>query len=579
MALRTNRYLQNLNIPAPDIKSFSIKSFNGGFNNVSEPRDNQAHNMLNMSFSESNLMEKRTGLTVFRNFDSDTLTDSDDNVLIDFNDDFLIPVSPVVLPEVPVTFIDEFKPYSGINKPVIATNSKVYIDGLEVASVSGRIRGTTYMGEYWFVDGTDIFIYDGTSAKKLKSPPPGFTPAPAPATIGVWKNDATHRWYEPCAAEINDEYKGANVIPVGPKYICARKERLYMAGCSNDIDNVFISDVQNGFYFPVTLPIQYNPNGEKITGLKEFMDVVIVGRDESIWAIYGNTNRLDSDDLFVAKQVASHSGIFAQESMQLMHNYMVFLGNDGVIYRMTTPNSDVKMLTTAVLSVDIDIEKFPFFYDPKDMNNICAIFYNGEYMIRINNHVFVYNYRYLAWTVYDSLDANYFFNYNGTLVIGDSKGRLLRFKNYFAYIDETSLPEIVLESQHAYSDYDDEEMKSIEAFWKTRRIDMGIPSYYKFFRDIFVVSQTYRTINAFVDMLFEVDYDDVESSFRINNRVSIFGVSQFGDRFISKDITQSIPTRIGRRGRYLSITVRNNDIDGPLKIHEISVDFTIRGRR
>lgn len=579
MALGTSRYLQNLNIPAPDVKSVVIQSFNGGINNVSEPKNNQAYDMLNMSFSETNLMEKRTGLTIYANFEDDRLLDFEDKVLADNNDEFLVQIAPAVIEEKPVTFIDEYKPYVGSNQTVIATNTKIYIDNVYICDVGGQVRGTTFGNEYWFVDGVDIRVYNGTNCKKLKNPPSGFTPAPAPATIGVWKDDTTHRWYEPCAAEISDTYKGANVIPVAPKYICARKERLYLAGCSNDIDNVFISDIQNAFYYPVTLPLQYNPNGEKITGLKEFMDVVVVGREESIWAIYGNTNRLDTDDTFIAKQVSSHSGIFNQESMQRMHNYMIFLGNDGVVYRMTTPNTDVRLLTTSILSVDLDIENFPLFYDPKEITSTCSIFYNGEYMIRINDRVLVYNYRYMAWTIYDSLDAHYFFNLNGTLVIGDSKGRLLRFKKYYQYIDESTPLEVVAESQHAYSDYDGTEMKAIPAHWKTKRMDMDIPAYYKFFRDVYVVSQTYRTINAFVDMIFEVDYDDVSTSFRVNNRVSIFGVSQFGDRFISKDITQSIPTRIGRRGRYITIMIQNEDIDGPLKIHEISIDYTIRGRR
>lgn len=552
----TSRYMQNLNIPTPDIKSHVLQVFNGGINNVNEPSSTQAYDLINMSFSDSSLMEKRTGLI---NTGKVTAMSS----------------------SLPITLIDEFKPYVGENKLITANNVALYVDNVLLTAVQGQVRGTTFMNKYWFVDGVDIFIYDGTTVKKLKNPPVGFTPAVAPATVGVWGSNATHLWYEPCKAEMEDAFKGANVIPIAPRYICARKNRLYLAGCKDDVQNVFISDIQNAFYFPVTLPLQYNPNGEKITGLKEFMDQVIVGKSESVWAIYGSTNRLDNpDELFVAKQVATHAGVYCQESMQLMHNYLVFMGNDGVIYKMTTPNTDVRLITTTVLSKTLDISKFPLFIK-RDSSMICygAVYFNDEYWIRINDKVLVYNYQYMSWTIYDSLDAHYFFNLNGMRVIGDGKGRILRQKIYFNYIDETTAPEIVEESSHAFSDYTSTEMKAIPAFWKTKRMDMDMPAYYKFFRDIFVVTSTYRTINAYVDMLFEVDYDDFESSFRISNRVAIFGISLFGERFLSKDITQSIPTRIGRRGRYLSITLRNNDMDGPLKIHEIGVDFTIRGRR
>ena len=59
---------------------------------------------------------------------------------------------------------------------------------------------------------------------------------------GVLNVDYTNSniWYEPCKAEIEDEYKGVNVIPKNIKYIVGHKGRIFASGDREDDDNIYI---------------------------------------------------------------------------------------------------------------------------------------------------------------------------------------------------------------------------------------------------------------------------------------------------------------------------------------------------
>src|SRR5690606_32990345 len=204
-----------------------------------------------------------------------------------------------------------------------------YIGNLFNYAISGNISGRNYMGMYYFADGANLFTYgkfpqasstniriEGTpnafyNVMKLVNPPVGFTPLASPAVRGVWVYDYINwkTWYEPCENEMDDTYKGANVVPTNPQFVEVHGDRIYISGSKDDDDNVFISDVGNGLYFPVFLPIQLPPNSDKINGMIVFHDSVVVGRSNDIHVIYGNTNRTDlSATLFRLKRINTHTG-------------------------------------------------------------------------------------------------------------------------------------------------------------------------------------------------------------------------------------------------------------------------------
>lgn len=555
MPLGTSAYVQQDDMTLPKEYSFVINEFTGGLNNVSNLEYNQASDLLNCNFSDGVSVQKRTGIM---NTKLITITDTDKKI----------------------TFIDEYKPYTGANKLIVATNSAVYSDGVKIKDVLGKVQGVTFRNKYYFVDGTYIYVYDGTNCKILKDPPVGFTPAPAPATFGVWNSNTTHVWYEPCQAELNDVYKGVCVIPLKPKYILANRERLYISGCADDPNNVYISDIENGYYWCVTLPIQPTPNGEKVVGIKVFMDVLIVAREESIYALYGNTNRADvSEEYFIMKRINTHTGVANGDTMTIVNNNMYYLGSDGVVYSMITPLTDVKILTTSVLSERINLYNKPIDLNIEDMTDSCASYYKENFYLKVKNQILVYNYRYNCWSIYKGFLPNCMTVLNGYRVFGMNDGKIYRHKIYDDTIVESDTQEKKDETLYAYSDYEGNDRVAISCYWYSKQMDMRKPTYYKFFRDVYVVTQASKYNNSDLSIKINVDYDSYDKNFEIPNRMSVFGYTNFGEKFISKEISQSLPNRLGMRGRVIIVGLENNILDNFMRVYEISGDYTLRGRR
>lgn len=547
------------NTPNEQIQSFNIDDFSGGLNNKTEVRDNQARDLLNMEFQSDLKIGKRLGVKP-----SNDLRYTTENVNINF--------------------IGEYKPYVGEGRIFTATDNAVrfhvtgntYHDFI-IPNVTG---GVTYLNQFFFVDGVNIWVYDGTYARKMVNPPPGYTPLPLPATEGVWVNDDVavpkERWYEPCQAEVDSLFTGENVIPLNPTIIATRDNRLYVSGSTTDANNVYISDIENGFYWPVILPLQPSPNGEVVTCLVEFMDAMIVGRNESIYAIFGNTNNTEfQDELFRLKKVQSHSGIANNKSATRMHNYLTFVGSDGVIYRMITPNTDLRYFTTAVLSEDIDLFKSPLNFTESEVNDAASYFFNNQLYVGIGDKTVVYNYTELAWTVYDiAMRCGYVDGYRELFAITS------KWRNLYEYKLSSDADEPYSDAFNMWLlDSFTKSYFNVACYWTSKRFPFGSKTQYKHFREIFASISTYRDFESDVKINFEIDYAEVNTEINIIDRIAVWGRAVFGDRFIKSDIATSVPTYIGRRGRLLSFTIANDFRDQPIQIHEISGDYLLKGRR
>lgn len=583
MALGTRQYIQNSNIPASKILSFSVKQFNGGLNNATELQDNEAFDIMNMSFTDGIYMEKRTGLTDSLLLNplpsNDTLYDSVLSLLVDSQGSTLI--SSV---NTNIVFVDKFRPYSGEHIMLYATDDKLYKilnkESVELCNLNGKMRGKNFFGKYYFVDGDELRVFDGDTIKKVINPPTGFTPLPSPAIIGVINSNATEIWYEPCALQIADTALGANIIPTNPSFIEIRKNRLYISGASGVNNNtVYISDIENPLYFATLLPLQPTPNGEVITGLKNFHDTMVVARNESFFAIYGSSNLSTSSDQFSVKQINTHTGCASQDTMQIMNNYMVYLGSDGVVYRMVTPLTDVRQITTEILSVKIDLRFPPLNFNINNLSSATASFYDGEYFLKLQDRILIYNYRHMAWTVYSDINTSFLFIMDNVRYFACNDGKIYRQKVYRNDINNSMTPYEINEILTAFSDGDGESRVAIEAYYKTKRMDFNEPSYYKFFRDVFITSKVYSALKSTTDLTFELDYNDVTGQFSSTMSISVFGVSKFGDVFINREIVDSIPVRIGRRARTIALKAHNTYLDQPFRLIEINGDYTLRGRR
>lgn len=521
-------YIQQ-NSPAPNkIYNFSLRNFAGGLNNASDMlEDNQASDLINMSFVDEVLLEKRKGQKVYDDWN--------------FGE--------------PIVFIDEFKPYESDNVLIRATQSKLYIEEVELTDLSGKPNGLNYNGKYFFADGGSIYCYGlfaqtgdtytsivGTAIDDfvlMEVVQPGeYTPLDDSHTKGVLVVDYNDFvvYYQPCKMEIEDTKLGANVVPANVTYLVTHKKMLFVSGSNKDDDAVFISEVENPFYYPVFLSLRLPPTSDRVRGMAVYDDAIIVGREKDMYAIYGSTNRPNIGvELFNMKKLNTHTGIATHSAMTNAHNYLFFLGSDGRFYSISSTRYDDKTMVTSVISRQLDLFKKPINLEKSDLLTAVACMHDDLWYVSIDDVVLVYSYRNKAWVMYNNMFARSFYVIDGELIWGNEGGVTAMFDD------------------NSYLDFD----KPYAAFWKSKFFDMDEANTHKYFREFYLVAHTFKNYNSDIGVLFEIDYESVSDRVVVKNQLSIWGKSVWGDRFINKNINESLPFIIGRRGRNIRFVIMN----------------------
>ena len=533
--------MARVSMPTTNTKlSFVLNDFSGGLvNNVNDAKmkDNQSPDMLNMMFRVDGLLQKRPG-TIFIN---DT----------PFVDD-LIRVIPYE--------------YEANREVLLYLNSQglYYKSNDEFKCVWENngldLKYAHFMGTLYFTDGLFIYSYNHTDKKtcKIVNPPSDFTPNPKPAVTGVHKEkliktlssgvNVYEKWYEPCQYELEDGYKGSNFIPPCIDCFIVHKDRLYISGGSFSPNMIWISDLLNPFYFPSALPIQTPPDDDVITAFHVYNDELIIGRRDSIYALFGNTNRNDSIEQYRLVKVNSHTGMANSHSADNVYHLMFFAGTDGNFYKLNPPTSSNNTLYTSQLNTTLDITMPPFNLVSDDIRSAITIFdgTNGLWYVQIADITLVYSYQLRAWTRYNHIDATTFFKLNNVVHFSRLTGCIYRFADKEG-------------NQKYYDDYFDLDTGDVIqlpicAYWTSRNMDLGTPSRVKQFRDTYITSECFDDYATTVNVKYEVDYVDIREEFKIENEVSkwdraIFDVS----KFVSRNIDRSLPLMINRRGRTIKV--------------------------
>lgn len=520
-------YIQRITPPPNEVLSFSLKNFTGGLNNRSEQLQFQeCSDVINMVFDDDTVMSKRHGQKYYDDVD---------------------------IAE-PIIFLDEFRPYKDADVLVRITASKIYFDNTSY-DVTDFGCGINHSGKYIFTDGSKLMVYgkfaqttttyekvigtavDAYTLMEITSPASDHAQLGTTHVKGVTNIDYTAKkvFYEPCENEFKDTYKGANVIQDGLKFLASHNGRVFASGAKKDNDNVFISDVNNAYYYPTALPLQLPPNSDEVVGLIVYDNAVVVGRHNDLYSILGNTNRVDLGiPVFELRKINSHTGFVSNKAISVAHNYLFFFGNDGNAYSLNSSKSDVKILSTSILTQQIDITKKPLNLTVGDFSSSSAIFYKDEWYVCVKDIVLIYSYRHRSWTVLNHLFALCFYIKDNVLMWGNKTGRLAQFSTDYLDFGEP-----------------------YEAYWYSKRFDMSEGNTYKQFREFFIIAHTYDEYLSDINITFEIDYVDVSNVATISNQMSIFGRAIWGDRFINRNMVYSLPFVIGRRGRTIRFKFSN----------------------
>ena len=72
-----------------------------------------------------------------------------------------------------------------------------------------------------------------------------------------------------------------------------------------------------------------------------------------------------------------------------------------------------------------------------------------------------------------------------------------------------------------------------------------------------ISAHTYEAYLSDIYIGVEIDYIDASNEFHVESVVTLWGKAKFGEKFINRNITASLPLWISRRGRTIRFTIMN----------------------
>lgn len=437
--------------------------------------------------------------------------------------------------------------------------------------------------------------------------------------------------YSPTYLEFADVYKGANNITdiLGCKRVLYHKSRFFFSNNATYPNTLFYTNVStetgdlgqpNMYYVPSN---QYSlvatDDADDVKGCVSFNDVLCIFKAKTIFALYG----YDESD-FDLKEISVAIGTVNIETVSQVNNKLFYLGSNGIVYSLYDVRTDYKKLLTVSVSDTIDLNKAPISVYDTDWNDSRAIFFDKYYILSISDKTLVYILD-LGWVVWDNLNPTCFLKYNNNLLFTNSNKYIYRlpFKRFYltetftadpdqtdfvvekGYLNElgtdadatVKVNSVAVSAQKVNNTtaritactggetvtieylslipYNDDGT-SYEAYWESKDYDFGFPGFTKQFRRLYITANTYKYFTSKINFDLLIDYYEYSTGFTMKNQITLWGQAQFGDTFIDRNIVNSVPITINKRGKIVRFKVYNDQLDQPFKMYNIFGETIVR---
>ena len=602
---------------------FTLTNFSGGLNNVEPDNligDNESTDCKNMRFLDDVIMEKRHGIKLVETYTK--------------------------LSE-PVTWLDVYRPLLKNNDTTLDNNGKLvrgtsnalYIDNKKICDTNGDVRGVTYIGKYYFVDGKSLRVYNndkcyriirepiehlsekadkGSTKLKFKKIPeivkvgspvmilaasvnqtsnfstkvksitnetgvctveletgitgdciattPVFfyTPKSGKNVVGeeVWDDENLLAYYLPCELEIADDYAGESYFPDSPNVITVHNSRLFISGDSTQPHGIYMSRTSQPLYFPSNAGISVKPDGTPIIDLVVFDNALIIGRQNDMYVLYGNSEyQTSASDPYYIKQMDVSCGFMSDSCGALLNNYYIYLGSDGRFYKLNTPTTYVEYLMTSPLPHKCDIYAKPLSVSRNAVINVYSVAYRNEIYFVINNEfTIVYSYDNMSFTYFKGWKERCLKVHNNKLYIGRSDG------NVAVYCD----------NEDVFNDVGD----VIECRYDTKRFDFNNGIMFKYYKKFMLTSHAWDEVKSKINVDIEIDGCELNIDKTISSNASRFDNSNWDeDTFDGSNLYRSKYYNLDVRGRTIKFFFSNSGLDESMRLYDVNILYSIRDVR
>ena len=591
---------------------FSLAVFGGGLNNVSGDTtiaDNQATDCKNMMFVGDEIVEKRYGTVAV-----------DETVLMDGE----LPTA--------VTWVDEFKPVNVASSIVRASDKEVYFGTTKASDVSGTVKGTNYIGKYYYVDGDKFMMFNGTKNYQIKEDPKTFatsayaTTLPTPITISVDKLDVR--------TKIGDTVQHETVAGI-KQYVLTGVD---IENKTITINTALTQNIASGdlirLYVPRPKPT-YVEGEYKVDETNNLMwyqpcdyELSDSYKGENYIPVHPNTIAIRGERIYLSGDTENPHNIYMSDIANPMY-FPAYVGfscppNGDIVVDILEFDDALVVARHNDMYVIYGNSPVPTSVSPFQMKKIdthIGFMARNGYAI-LNNVLFYLGYdgkfyrmsttqtnveylmtrpltdivdikrEPLSFSAYD-LQSLSTISYNNEfwMRIGD-KIMVYSYSNrgftYYQGMNASSLytngidvyvgradGKLAKTDKTKYSDLD----LPIDAVYETKRFSLSSDINYKYFNQCMLTSHAFDNYASNISMEFEIDFYYKNNLNVIKSANSAFGITDWGERFIDNNIVKSEWMMLNYRGRTIKFKVSNNALDEPMRIYDINVIYSMRDIR
>lgn len=243
--------------------------------------------------------------------------------------------------------------------------------------------------------------------------------------------------------------------------------RVFVSGNPDNPNMIWRSGVYDPTYFPENGFYKIGNDNEKVQGFSKQYDYLVIEKQRSKWLM--RFELINGEPTFPMKPINDQVGTFAPKSIQAIENNPVSLDRYGVYMLEASTIRDERNVNLISLNINDRLLHEP------NLDQAISIDYDKKYYLAINGNVYIYDYIYREWYVYDNIHASCFIEINGELYFGSkNEGFLFRFKKgdeLFPYNDDGEF---------------------INAYWMSAKISFGSAERNKMIQRLFATMEPYK---------------------------------------------------------------------------------------
>jgi hypothetical protein len=293
-------------------------------------------------------------------------------------------------------------------------------------------------------------------------------------------------------------------------------------------------------------------DNDEIVELKVFRNVLIILCKRSAWALKGDGATLADFELI---KINVPKGCVSAGSVCEVGNNLFYLGNDH-IYSLFS--AEQEYISAQIMSNNI--QPILKSIGKADKESAISIFFDNKYYLTFPSGLtLVYDISVEAWSKYTNIYANSYLIVDGDLYFSSNDGYIYKF------------------DENKFSDDGD----PISFVMKTKVIDFDLPVQVKKMRRMWLIQKQWQGYETSFDLHMTVDQYSLIDVKDLGNETNeglggVWDESSWDDALWDFSEVAQHEMKLRKKGKSLQIQVSNSQVDQPVSIHGISIEYQIK---